>query len=1008
MKVNDIDFLHEHNLEAYEKVKEILKEAPSCAVVQPTGTGKSYIMMKLLDDYKDDWKIVIAPSRDFLNSLESKEAWTSNKTLTLTYTLIGLRSNDIENLLTEYLINPKLVKLIIVDEAHRAGAPKWGAGLQRLIELCENSKIVGLTATPMRYNENRNMIDELFGGRLAQNMNLSEAINRGILPKLSYVVGMHNIDYDLNKIIKEIDISGSRYMSSLIEQYKENWNFDNYFEYTLKKYLNTNIKSGKHIIFVSSISEANRMYNEIEKWFTQIYQDSTIKVYNINSKSSTRSTDTEEFFEPNDEYEIKVALAVNMLNESFHSDEIRSISMFRGTQSLQVYMQQIGRALIANGNAPYIFDFVDNYNSLSQLSNELKSTTFKTFDDKVVKSESIFDKFFDETVWFIKDIEDFKELNNYNSDRPYKHILEMMDKLECEDILEVEEKYKDFFDWSIMMLAKLHLRHSAINNSEFEQTLNEKFGILSDLLNGLGIKWYKLFINWCNNKENLDDTQIKRLKSDFYKVVLLKQLDLKTLKWLSSKGLGTRINKDKKALINLLNKNRCNNFKYQDKLLEIETIAQDENRYIFYRTFELIENNINNINRGKFLSKDFGDAVAYWLYKIYKNEYNELIEDLQLVYDKYDYVITFCHEIKKSKSYISDTNLVNNIDKLLLNTQGYDDIQRPAVEILKYYGIKTYESFKSYIIKTLSLNDSKEYIEKKLKAFVTRQISESKLFEFVADNQRQLDSKLKLEEFSWSKYVMDEYEYINSLTSEILRIKNEYNSKDSGWLNEELGKLNAYVESNKDKKNKSKGIRLTNNKYINLVSNFKDAHLLVDEIEEEYKDEYLKNVELAIDKWREIYGCDTLENNQFAIGCYALTMCSFSRKHIVGKSISIKLSNQITTFLEWLPNSEKLTPEQHYGSLGSTIKLVKILKNETYYLVNLALTKKTRRHFINVSEAYNNGNKINSNQVIELFESLTARDSSVLHNLNYSKTIKEETNILEFCENIMLEYEKCI
>lgn len=1008
MKVSDVGFLHEHNIEAYEKVREILSYAPSCAVVQPTGTGKSYIMMKLLDDYKDDWKIVIAPSRDFLNNLESKEAWTSNKTITLTYTLIGLRSDDIENLLTEYFINPKLVKLIIVDEAHRAGAPKWGAGLQRLITLCENTKLVGLTATPMRYNENRNMIDELFGGRLAQNMNLSEAINRGILPKLSYIVGMHNIDYDLNKLIRDVDASGCRYMSELIEQYKKNWDFDNYFEYTLKKYLDTNIKSGKHIIFVSSIAESNRIYNEVGKWFAQIYKDSTIKVYNINSKSLTRSTDTEEFFEPNDECEVKVALAVNMLNESFHSDEIRSISMFRGTQSLQVYMQQIGRALVANGNAPYIFDFVDNYNSLSQLSNELKSTTFKTLDGKIIKSESIFDKFFDETAWFIKDLEEFKELNNYNSNRPYKHIFEMMDKLGCEDILEVENIHKDFFDWAISMITKIHLKHNLDINNEFERTLDEKFGILSDILNSLGIKWYKLFIKWYNNKDAVDDTQTKMLKSEFYKVVILKQLDLRTLKWLGSKGLGTRVHKDKKALLKLLNKHRCNNFKYQDKLLDIENIYNDENRYNFYRTFELMESSMNNINKNRFLDKDLGDAVAYWLLKLYKSEYKEILEELQLTYSEYNYVIEFCHEIKKSKTYISNIDLVNTIDKLLVNTQSYDDIQRPAVEILITYGIKTYESFKNNIIKTLSLTDSKKYLEKKLKGFVSKHLSENKLFEFIIDNQKQLDNRLKLDQFSWSEYVMDEYEYINGITKEILRIKNEYNNKESGWLNEELAKLNVYVESNNNKKNKANGLNLANNKYVNLVSDFKDAHILVEDIESEYKDEYLKNVELAIDNWRKVYGCDTLKNNQFAIACYALTMCSFSRKLITGKSVSIKLSNQIVTFLEWLPNSEKLNSEQHYGILGSTIKLVKLLKNELYYLINIALTKKTRKYFIMMSESYNYNGRIHSNQALDLFNNLTARDSSLLHNLNSSKTIKEETNISEFCEAMMLEYEKYI
>lgn len=1004
MKVNDAGFLHEHNMEAYVRVTEMLKEALSCAVVQPTGTGKSHIMMKLLDDYRDDWKIVIAPSRDFLNNLESKEAWTSNKTITLTYTLIGLRSDDIDNLLTEYLVNPELVKLIIIDEMHRAGAPKWGAGINKLIETCKNAKIVGLTATPKRYSEKRDMVDELFNGRLAQNMNLSEAINRGIIPKLSYVVGMHNIRYDLNRLLREFtDESGRNYMSRLVKKYEEKWDFDNYFSSTLTKYLNTNEKSGKHIIFASSIAEAERMYPEIEKWFSQIYKDSTIKVYNIHSKSSTKSSDTEEFFEPNDEFEIKVAIAVNMLNESFHSDEIKSISMFRGTQSLQVYMQQIGRALVANGNAPFIFDFVDNYNSLTQLSNELKNTTFRGTDGKLIKSDSIFDKFFDETDWFIKDIEEFKMLNNYSSIRPYKHMMDVLNELECSGIFEAEDKDKEFFNWSIYMLSHMHYRNFRNSSEEFESNLYNKYGILSNILNALGYKWYKQFIKWSENNNNLDESQIRILKSDFCKAVILKQLDIKTLDWLKDKGLATKIYLNKKALLNLLDKYKCTNFKYREKLLDIENIAKDDNRYTFYRTFELIEENVDSMNRASFLPKDFGDALVFWLYRIYKNEYREDLTKLQNIFNEYNNVVLYSREIKKSRTYISDIDLVNYMDKYLVDTTDYCDIQKPAVEILKHYGIKTYESFKNSVIRTLSLVDSKKYIEKKLIAYAGKQISLENLFEFIEDNKRQVDNKIKLDKYTWSNYVMELYNEINKYTEDILKLKNE---EADEWIHNEILKLSNEIVYHKAKKSNSTLSGAVNCKYNNLLENYKDARLIVDDITDEYKDEYLKNVELATDKWREVYGEDSIVENQFAIGLFAITMCSFSRKIMVGKSITTKLANNISLFLEWLPDSEKLLIGKYPNNLESTIKLVEIVKEDLYYLISITMTKKTRKNFVLLYETYKSNGKILHSKNTEMFEGLSSKDSILLHVLDVSKTVDKFTDLKDFCDKLNEDYEE--
>ena len=87
---------------------------------------------------------------------------------------------------------------IILDEYHRAGAQEWSAALHKLLAACQQVKLLGLSATNIRYLDNqRNMADELFDGNVASEMTLGEAIVRGIfacaeirLPPCSATVGI--------------------------------------------------------------------------------------------------------------------------------------------------------------------------------------------------------------------------------------------------------------------------------------------------------------------------------------------------------------------------------------------------------------------------------------------------------------------------------------------------------------------------------------------------------------------------------------------------------------------------------------------------------------------------------------------------------------------------------------------------------------------------------------------------------------------------------------------------
>ena len=62
------------------------------------------------------------------------------------------------------------------------GAAEWGKGVNRLLLAYEDAKVLGFSATSVRYlDSQRDMAQELFDGHTASEMTLGEAIVKKIL-----------------------------------------------------------------------------------------------------------------------------------------------------------------------------------------------------------------------------------------------------------------------------------------------------------------------------------------------------------------------------------------------------------------------------------------------------------------------------------------------------------------------------------------------------------------------------------------------------------------------------------------------------------------------------------------------------------------------------------------------------------------------------------------------------------------------------------------------------------
>ena len=198
--------LFEHNEKAYRAAVRMMDQYGKAAIVHPTGTGKSYIAFKLIEDNPEKVVIWLSPSEYiFKTQLESLKKNDPDFPLANVhfYTYAKLMCCT-QAQLDE--IAAQKPAYIILDEFHRAGAECWGESTVALLKLCPDAKLLGLTATNIRYlDNNRDMAEELFDSRVASNMTLGEAVVRGILPAPKYVTTVYQYQKALAKYQARVD-----------------------------------------------------------------------------------------------------------------------------------------------------------------------------------------------------------------------------------------------------------------------------------------------------------------------------------------------------------------------------------------------------------------------------------------------------------------------------------------------------------------------------------------------------------------------------------------------------------------------------------------------------------------------------------------------------------------------------------------------------------------------------------------------------------------------------------
>lgn len=372
--------LLEHNVETYKNLCEEMEKHNKVALIQATGTGKSYIISKYTEEHCHD-ALILVPTKAIGNQWQKLLPNAEVKTY-------QAMAKGIEG---EY-------DLIVADEMHHLGSDVWG---QRFIEYFlrnTEQKVIGATATEIRYLDNaRDMVEEIFNGVAVRGVDLATAIDKGILPTFKYVTAYYGSEEDFDEYREKInsieDIEQRNDISKRLEMCLQN-------RISIKTAMYENLSMAKHniIVFLNGLCEID----EAVEMFTDMFPDCECNY--VSSKRSNGENEASISRFQQSTKQISILLAVDMLNEGVHIEGVDACVMFRNTESPQVYFQQMGRALDTNGGSDrVIFDFACNAKSIkANISDNEEVNTIRSINAKIRdKKKKIILKTYEEDVYDI-------------------------------------------------------------------------------------------------------------------------------------------------------------------------------------------------------------------------------------------------------------------------------------------------------------------------------------------------------------------------------------------------------------------------------------------------------------------------------------------------------------------------------------------------------------------------------------------------------------------------------
>lgn len=432
-----------YQIEAYGAINKSIEEIGKAGIVLPTGTGKTYLALKLIEDNLDKKQILyISPSptinvqvrqkiKEIYLKKEAEEILSKVKFVT--YSGLDVRFKRDKFDMKEYNSD-----VIILDEVHRSGAEDWGKAVDYLLETNDNAQILGMTATPLR-SDGQNMIEKRFGD-IAYELKLSEAVARGILTLPTYISSRYIFEEDIQNIQGKINNIDDENKKKEFQEKLDNAKKTIEEGSGIKEILGKHMKDGRWLVFCNPGDNIEELQTQARKegWFDEINENQTFLTVESTRPDIENDMALRKFERKGGE-DLRILYSKNMLNEGIHNEEITGEVMLRQTKSYILFTQQLGRILSKDRpETPTVLDLVGNIKYFKEFRLEIQNIIRQGIERGDTRyNEKTLEQFriLEEQEDFIQAFEQIEaSIEEYMSKTSIEETLDILEKIEEEGI----------------------------------------------------------------------------------------------------------------------------------------------------------------------------------------------------------------------------------------------------------------------------------------------------------------------------------------------------------------------------------------------------------------------------------------------------------------------------------------------------------------------------------------------------------------------------------------------
>lgn len=317
--------LRPYQEEARQKVQEEWKNGKKrTLLVLPTGTGKTIVFSKIIEDRvkKGERVLVIAHRGELLEQASDKlYKSTGLKTATEKAEQTSLGSfyrvvvGSVQTMQREKRLNqfpPEYFDTIVIDEAHHAISD----GYQRVLHHFEDANVLGVTATPDR-GDMRNLGS--YFESLAYEYGLAEAIKSGYLSPIKALT--IPLKLDLSNVKQQAGDFSTKDLGTALDPYLEQ----------IAEEMRKQCFNRKTVVFLPLVKTSQK--------FRDILNKHGFKAAEVNGESADR----EQILKDYEEGKYNVLCNSMLLTEGWDCPSVDCVIVLRPTKVRALYSQMVGR-----------------------------------------------------------------------------------------------------------------------------------------------------------------------------------------------------------------------------------------------------------------------------------------------------------------------------------------------------------------------------------------------------------------------------------------------------------------------------------------------------------------------------------------------------------------------------------------------------------------------------------------------------------------------------------------